>query len=68
VLGLKQFKIGDRHGSFSWVHMSEDKVRRRDSCCSMGTIYDSSELSGVNTVGSEIGRGVTRLALSLPLR
>jgi hypothetical protein len=39
--------------------MSEDKVRTKDSCWFVGTIYDPRELSGVSTVGSGIGRGVT---------
>jgi hypothetical protein len=39
--------------------MSEDKVRTKDSCWSMGTIYDPRELSGVSTTGLGIGRGVT---------
>jgi hypothetical protein len=34
-------------------------VRRKDSCWSVGTIYDPSELPGVSTVGLGIGRGVT---------
>jgi hypothetical protein len=29
--------------------MSEDKVRTKDSCWSVGTIYDPRELSGVST-------------------
>jgi hypothetical protein len=59
MLGLKQFGMGDRPGSFSRVRMSEDKVCTKDSCWSMGTIYDSSELLGVSTAGLGIGRGVT---------
>jgi hypothetical protein len=39
--------------------MSEDKVRTKDSCWSVGTIYDPSELSGVSTASLGIGRGVT---------
>jgi hypothetical protein len=31
--------------------MSEDKVRTKDSCWSMGTIYDPKELLGVSTTG-----------------
>jgi hypothetical protein len=34
-------------------------VRTKDSCWSMGTIYDPSELLGVSTTGTGIGRGVT---------
>jgi hypothetical protein len=41
------------------VRMSEDKVRTKDSCCSVGTIYDPSKLSIVSTTGPGIGRGVT---------
>jgi hypothetical protein len=33
------------------VRMSEDKVRTKDSCWSMGTIYDPRELPGVSTAG-----------------
>jgi hypothetical protein len=32
--------------------MSEDKVHTKDSCLSVGTIYDPSELLGVSTVGT----------------
>jgi hypothetical protein len=31
--------------------MSEDKLRTKDSCWSMRTIYDPRELPGVSTVG-----------------
>jgi hypothetical protein len=41
--------------------MSEDKVRTKDSCWSVGTIYDPRELPGVSTAGPGIGRGVTDL-------
>jgi hypothetical protein len=41
------------------VRMSEDKVRTKDSCWSVGTIYDPRELPGVSTTGPGIGRGVT---------
>jgi hypothetical protein len=34
-------------------------VRTKDSCWSVGTIYDSRELTGVSTTGPGIGRGVT---------
>jgi hypothetical protein len=39
--------------------MSEDKVRTKDSCWSVGTIYDPRELPGVSTANPGIGRGVT---------
>jgi hypothetical protein len=39
--------------------MSEDKVRTKDLCWSVGTIYDPSELPVVCTAGPGIGRGVT---------
>jgi hypothetical protein len=39
--------------------MSEDKVRTKDPCWYVETIYDPSELPGVSTVGLGIGRGVT---------
>jgi hypothetical protein len=32
--------------------MSEDKVRTKDLCWSVGTIYDPSELPGVSTADS----------------
>jgi hypothetical protein len=41
------------------VRKSEDEVRTKDSCWSVGTIYDPSELPGVSTAGPGIGRGVT---------
>jgi hypothetical protein len=41
------------------MRMSEDKVHTKDSCWSVGTIYDLRELLGVSTVGPGIGRGVT---------
>jgi hypothetical protein len=44
---------------FSRVRMSEDKVRTKDSCWSVGTIYDPRELPIVSTSGSWIGWGVT---------
>jgi hypothetical protein len=34
-------------------------VRTKDSCWSVGTIYDPRELPGVSTAGPRIGRGVT---------
>jgi hypothetical protein len=34
-------------------------VRTKDSCWSVGTIYDPRELPGASTAGSRIGRGVT---------
>jgi hypothetical protein len=39
--------------------MSEDKVRTKDLCWSVGTIYNPRELPGVSTAGLGIGRGVT---------
>jgi hypothetical protein len=39
--------------------MSVDKVRTKDPCWSVGTIYDPRELLGVSTAGPGIGRGVT---------
>jgi hypothetical protein len=35
-------------------------VRTKDSCCSLGTIYDPCELPGLSTTGPGIGRGVTK--------
>jgi hypothetical protein len=48
--------------------MSEDKVRTKDSCWSVGTIYDARELPGVSTAGPGIGQGVTsHMKMSQPL-
>jgi hypothetical protein len=41
--------------------MSEDKVRTKDSCWSVGTIYDPRELPGVSTAGPGLG-GVLQLS------
>jgi hypothetical protein len=41
------------------VRMSEDKVRTKDSCWFVGTIYDLRELPGVSMTGPGIGRRVT---------
>jgi hypothetical protein len=38
-------------------------VRTKDSCWSVGTIYDPRELPGVSTTGPGIRRGVTRRAV-----
>ena len=38
--------------------MSEDKVRTKDSCWFVGTIYDPRELPGVSTAGPGIGQVV----------
>jgi hypothetical protein len=40
------------------VRTSEDKVRIKDSCWSVGTIYDPRELSEVSTADPRIRRGV----------
>jgi hypothetical protein len=34
--------------------MSEDKLRTKDSCWSVGTIYDPRELPGVSTTDPEV--------------
>jgi hypothetical protein len=39
--------------------MSEDKVRTKDSCWSVGTLSNPRELPGVSIAGPGIGRGVT---------
>jgi hypothetical protein len=43
--------MGDRPGIFLWVCMSEDKMRTKNLCWSVGTIYDPRELPGVSTAG-----------------
>jgi hypothetical protein len=48
------------------VRMSEDKVRTKDLCWSVGTIYDPRELPGVSATGPGIGRGVTKTPNSSP--
>jgi hypothetical protein len=47
----------------SRVRMSENKVRTKDPCWSVGTIYDLRELPGVSIVGPGIGRGVTMIMI-----
>jgi hypothetical protein len=48
--------------------MSEDKVHTKDSCWSVGTIYDARELPGVSTAGPGIGQGVTgHMKMNQPL-
>jgi hypothetical protein len=51
-------------GMFSRVCMSEDKVRTKDSCWSMGTIYGPRELSGVSIAG--LGLDVVLQVVSEP--
>jgi hypothetical protein len=51
VLGLEQFGDGWSIGKFSRVRMSEDKVRIKDSCWSVGMVYDLRGLPGVSTTG-----------------
>jgi hypothetical protein len=51
--------MGDQLGSFSRVHMSEDKVCTKDPCWSVETIYDLRDMPGVSTAGLGIGWGVT---------
>jgi hypothetical protein len=36
--------------------MSEDKVRTKDLCWSVGTIYDTRELTEVSTAGPRVDR------------
>jgi hypothetical protein len=43
-------------------------VRTKDSCWSVGTIYDPRELPGVSTADPGIGRGVTAVSMHLALR
>jgi hypothetical protein len=48
--------------------MSEDKVCTKDSCWSMGTIYDPRELLGVSTTGlgvDEVLQVVSELTLAV---
>jgi hypothetical protein len=52
-------KVSPMRGKFSRVRMNEEKVCTKDSCWSVGTIYDPRELPGVSTIGLGIGRGVT---------
>jgi hypothetical protein len=44
---------------FSWICMSDDKVRTKDTCWSVGTIYDPKELPGVSIIGPGVDGGVT---------
>jgi hypothetical protein len=56
VLGLEQFGMGDPIRKFSRMRMSDNKVRTKDLCWSMGTIYDPRELPEVSIVGSGVVR------------
>jgi hypothetical protein len=56
VLGLDQYGMGDPIRKFSRVRMSENKVRTKDPCWSVGTIYDPRELPEVSIVGSRVVR------------
>ena len=51
---------------FSRVRMSEDKVRTKDPCWSVGTIYNPRELSGVSTAGLGLD-GVLQVVSELTL-
>jgi hypothetical protein len=51
---------------FSRVRMREDKVRTKDSCWSVGTIYDPRELPGVSTTGPGVD-GVLQVVSELTL-
>jgi hypothetical protein len=46
-------------GNFYRVRMNEDKARTKDSCWSLGIIYNPRELTGVSTASLGIRRGVT---------
>jgi hypothetical protein len=48
--------------------MSENKVRTKDSCWSVGTIYDPRKLLGVSTTDPGIGRGITGALVGLVLQ
>ena len=49
--------MGDRPGSSSRVHMSEDKVRRKGLCWSVRIVYILEKLSDVSGPGlGEAGR------------
>ena len=43
--------MGDRSRNFSWVRTSEDKVRRKDLCGSVRTVYVLEKLPDVNGSG-----------------
>ena len=44
------------------MRMSEDKVHIKDSCWSMGTIYDPRKLPGLSTAGPRLD-GVLQVVL-----
>jgi hypothetical protein len=54
VLQLEQCRDGWLTGKSSRVHMSEDKVRTKDSCWSMWMVYDRRGLSGLSTVDPRV--------------
>jgi hypothetical protein len=41
----------EQPGSAFWVHMSEDKVHKKDLCWYVGMVYDPRGLPGVSIVG-----------------
>jgi hypothetical protein len=48
--------MGDQPRKFYRVCMSEDKVRTKDMCWSVGMIYDPRELPGVSTAGPGVDK------------
>jgi hypothetical protein len=54
VLGTEQSWDEWLTGKSSWVRMSEDKARTKDSCWPVGMVYDSRWLPGVSTTGLEV--------------
>jgi hypothetical protein len=54
MLGLEQSWDGWPTRKYSRVHMSEDKVRTKDSRWSVGMVYDPKGLSGVTTTGPRV--------------
>jgi hypothetical protein len=56
MIGLEQSWDGWPTEKFSWVRMSEDKVCTKDSCWSMGMVYDSIGLTGVSTTNPGVDK------------
>jgi hypothetical protein len=54
VLGPEQSWDGWPTRKYSHVRMSEDKVRIKDLCWSVGMVYDPRGLPGVSTIGPRV--------------
>jgi hypothetical protein len=58
--------MDDRPKKFSRVRTSENKVRIKDSCWSVGVVYDTRGLLGVSIIGPTVD-GVLQMVSELTL-